>query len=624
MNKSKFGRRIILMLTALLCLPSIAGAAEQQDSITIVFPESYAHAFMIEETSSEYRVIHADGSHAGNVVLSSFRTEYRDNETVYHLSGFDWNEVRHYRIGISTHDAIVYLDVGPQDVGQTIHVDPDSYIPFEVELGDPASQVSVMFTIPNDTGEYHYLGATALLRESGERFSGRLTDLRKDSSGAGEYHVQVNAVMDGQYYLFRKQNVNIDDQNRIIDVSANEMQRLSLTFGPDIVEVRSLCPHWNNVRHHLCLNAGVSDPVIWVDKDMVYLNLNVHSTQYPDGKRVELDLTKGYEWHIELDADTPAKPESVGPVQVDVAPSLEPAIEQKPIEDVAPVPANVEAKSDAFVIRFPEPVEEEVPVSIQLDPAVLEGVDPKKVSIWQYVDPDAVSSKGEHNGGAVRIAESSRGYWEPIGGKVDLATGKVTGYISGSGTYAVMLSNRTFADIQNHPYRYEIEVLLAQGIINGYNENEFRPNNGISRAEFAKVIVKAAHVKQVRGSSPFQDVGPTHWANVFVASAARAGLVNGYSADRFGPNDPILREQAAAIAERAGGVKQPGAAAAERALNQVQDRGQISDYARSAAAGVLEAGMMEPVNGGFRPKEPASRAVVAKLIMELMVNLGYL
>jgi hypothetical protein len=287
------------------------------------------------------------------------------------------------------------------------------------------------------------------------------------------------------------------------------------------------------------------------------------------------------------------------------------------------VPDLVTAKSQAFDIQFLEPVEDEVPITFQLDPAALQGVDPKKVSIWQFVLPeeDGMAKAGKQ--GEVRIASLDyRGHWEPIGGKVDVATAKVTGYVSGSGIYAVMLSNRTFADIQNHPYRYEIEVLLAQGIINGYNDSEFRPDNGISRAEFAKVIVKAAHIRQVRGSSPFRDVGPTHWANVFVASAANAGLVKGYSSEVFGPNDPILREQAAAIAERAGGVK--SASAAGRALSQVSDAGQISDYARDAVAGALEAGMVEPVNGSFQPKAPASRAVVAKLIMELMVNLGYL
>ncbi|TBL76054.1 DUF2252 family protein [Paenibacillus thalictri] len=106
-----------------------------------------------------------------------------------------------------------------------------------------------------------------------------------------------------------------------------------------------------------------------------------------------------------------------------------------------------------------------------------------------------------------------------------------------------------FADLGGHWAEASVRELVKLGAINGYPDGSFKPDTNITRAEFVAVIVKAFHLNAQTGKS-FGDTG-SHWAKSVIETAAALGVVSGYNDTVFGPDDFITREQMAAIVVRA-------------------------------------------------------------------------
>jgi hypothetical protein len=92
-------------------------------------------------------------------------------------------------------------------------------------------------------------------------------------------------------------------------------------------------------------------------------------------------------------------------------------------------------------------------------------------------------------------------------------------------------------DINGHWAQSQIEKLTAQNIISGYPDGAFKPDQAITRAEFAVVLVKAFEL-ETQNSEDFTDIDG-HWAEDYIATASASGIVNGYGNGLFGPNDLI-------------------------------------------------------------------------------------
>jgi len=112
------------------------------------------------------------------------------------------------------------------------------------------------------------------------------------------------------------------------------------------------------------------------------------------------------------------------------------------------------------------------------------------------------------------------------------------------GTKPVVLS-----DIAKHWAEANIKQLVDSGAIAGYPDGTFKPDKTITRAEFATVVVKAFELDSANGKV-FADTA-NHWAKKYIATAAAAGIVNGYGDNKFGPDDLITREQMAVMIVKA-------------------------------------------------------------------------
>jgi hypothetical protein len=124
-------------------------------------------------------------------------------------------------------------------------------------------------------------------------------------------------------------------------------------------------------------------------------------------------------------------------------------------------------------------------------------------------------------------------------------------------TFEVYLNR--FIDVPyGHRNYTHINALVGLGIINGYSDNTFRPNNTLTRAQAAIMIVRAAGISTEGVSSNFADVPPTHAAYKFISAAYQAGIINGYSDGTFRPNANVTRAQIAIMVQRAFNVQASG------------------------------------------------------------------
>lgn len=115
------------------------------------------------------------------------------------------------------------------------------------------------------------------------------------------------------------------------------------------------------------------------------------------------------------------------------------------------------------------------------------------------------------------------------------------------GTAKASDTSKTFPDVPaGAPYEEAVGVLAELGIIKGDDYGNFNPDNTITRAEAATIICRMLCVEEEAKAikrEVFSDVSISHWAVGYIAKAAEIGIINGYGNGNFGPNDPVAQDQ---------------------------------------------------------------------------------
>lgn len=199
---------------------------------------------------------------------------------------------------------------------------------------------------------------------------------------------------------------------------------------------------------------------------------------------------------------------------------------------------------------------------------------------------------------------------------------------NGNSIYTVVESNKTFADIQKHWARADIELLASKALIKGINESTFAPDQFITRAQFATMLAQALGLSEDHAAAKFSDVKGTDWHAGYVGAAAKASLVSGFSDGSFRPNDQITREQMAVMVTNAVRFVGKGfgdKADPEQLLAKFKDQAEISQWAQQSVYQVIEAGIMSGVKSDqFSPSDFASRAQAASIMKRLLVHLRFI
>ena len=117
-------------------------------------------------------------------------------------------------------------------------------------------------------------------------------------------------------------------------------------------------------------------------------------------------------------------------------------------------------------------------------------------------------------------------------------------------------SENNFSDVSADKwYNNAVSTLCHMGVLGGYSDGTFRPNAPITRAEFAKIAVSFAQANGSAVYSYFTDVKTTDWFAPYVTTAKDSGLIEGYSDGSFKPENRITRAEACAIVNRVLGRK---------------------------------------------------------------------
>jgi len=112
------------------------------------------------------------------------------------------------------------------------------------------------------------------------------------------------------------------------------------------------------------------------------------------------------------------------------------------------------------------------------------------------------------------------------------------------------MTSKTFSDIPSAAwYSTELELCYNVGLIGGYPDGTFRPDDAITRAEFSKIAAQFAELSNSDKAS-FKDVTKDHWAYLFINAAADAGWIKGYPDGTYRPETIISRSETVTLINR--------------------------------------------------------------------------
>lgn len=171
-----------------------------------------------------------------------------------------------------------------------------------------------------------------------------------------------------------------------------------------------------------------------------------------------------------------------------------------------------------------------------------------------------------------------------------------------------------FEDVQPTDWFYDSVVYVTQkGLMRGVSETSFQPEGVCDRAMFVTILHRMEHTPQVTGVS-FQDVAEGTYYYDAVAWARASQIVKGYGDGRFGPQDPLSREQMMVILHRYADYK--GYDVSARAdLGAFSDADQVAPYAQEAMAWGVAAGVIQGTGAGtLDPAGPVTRAQAAAFL----------
>ena len=186
-----------------------------------------------------------------------------------------------------------------------------------------------------------------------------------------------------------------------------------------------------------------------------------------------------------------------------------------------------------------------------------------------------------------------------------------------------MASAATVSDISGHWAKQNIEWMVGKEFITGYTDGTFKPNNSITRAEFATILVRSGTFDRNSYRGTFSDIKDGEWHSVFIQTAYDKGWIKG-SDGKFRPNDKISRAEMGAIMGRiVKSSSQDPVNGRHMISNVFTDRANIPNWSKDDVVYTLENGIMKGGTGNrFLPNDSSTRAEAATVIYNTLKFFG--
>lgn len=173
----------------------------------------------------------------------------------------------------------------------------------------------------------------------------------------------------------------------------------------------------------------------------------------------------------------------------------------------------------------------------------------------------------------------------------------------------------SYKDLATTHWAYDyISKLNEKNIINGYEDGTVRPEESVTREQLVKMIVTALDLKKADTDVSFKDVPSGHWSEGYILNAASNGIISGYEDGGFKPQDKVTREDMAVIIKRA--LDKVGVSLkTDNEAVKFADSELIASYAKDSVDAVSAFGIISGMgDNSFNPKGLLTRAQAAKVI----------
>ena len=185
----------------------------------------------------------------------------------------------------------------------------------------------------------------------------------------------------------------------------------------------------------------------------------------------------------------------------------------------------------------------------------------------------------------------------------------------------VVSPGKTFDDIAQHKNQGAIEALAARSIIDGMGDGTFAPDNTMTRAQFAAIVVRGLGLSP-KATNDFTDLNPGAWYLGYIGTASTYGIVNGRGDGTFDPEGKITRQEAAAMVARAAKLCGMDTALSETAvrdiLAQFGDYVTVADWARESVAFCYREGILDQSDLNVEPERAIRRGELAQMLYNML------
>ena len=180
-----------------------------------------------------------------------------------------------------------------------------------------------------------------------------------------------------------------------------------------------------------------------------------------------------------------------------------------------------------------------------------------------------------------------------------------------------------FSDVPNDywakPY---IDALSSRGLIAGFDNNTFRPDQPVTRAQTANIVSRTFDLTADAETLDFSDVTSDYWARESIGEVVRGGFMTGFPDDTFAPNEPVTRAQALTTLVTGLGIQPP--TNVQAAIDRYDDANQIPNWANEKVAAATSGGLVVnyPNKEQLNPAQPTTRAELAAFIYQALERQG--
>lgn len=177
-----------------------------------------------------------------------------------------------------------------------------------------------------------------------------------------------------------------------------------------------------------------------------------------------------------------------------------------------------------------------------------------------------------------------------------------------------------FTDVQEEDWYYDAVVYAKKrGFMSGLSEETFGPNQKLSRAQFAAILYRIMDAPEVQYEDRFKDITKNSWYADAVVWANNSGIVSGYENGTFGPNDPVTREQMAAMMYRYANYLALETIPKMADISSYTDAGEVSTYALNATKWAVGYGLITgTTKTTISPLGNTTRAECAAIVQRFM------